>query len=72
MNQIAESKVNEVVVNISKVTGDTPTVMKELSAKIRNIVAGDQKIMAMSPEVISESLNHSTAGSGGHSHETLI
>jgi recombination protein RecT len=56
MNQIAESKVNEVVVNISKVTGDTPTVMKELSAKIRNIVAGDQKIMAMSPEVISDAI----------------
>jgi len=56
MNQIAESKVNEVVVNISKVTEDTPTVMKELSAKIRNIVAGDQKIMAMSPEVISDAI----------------
>ena len=56
MNQIVESKVNEVVANISRITGDTTTTMKELSTKIRNIVAGDQKIMSMPPEVISDAI----------------
>jgi phage RecT family recombinase len=56
MNQVVESKVNDVVNYVANITGDTSAKLKEVSTKIRNIISGDRKILSMPPEVISDAI----------------
>jgi len=56
MNQIVEAKVSDVVSYVANATGDNSSRLKEVSAKIRNIISGDRKILSMPPEVISDAI----------------